>query len=263
MQVKNSVIVITGAASGIGEATAIALAALGAKVVLGDMNEEKLLAVKQSIIDKGGKAAAAALNVTNELSVQSFMDFAVSQFGSINVVLACAGIIRDSFLVTPDRETGKVKKFMTTDQWQQVIDVNMTGVFLTLREAVIRMVDNGWEGVLIPVSSINKSGELGQLNYASTKVSVALWPKILAGEFHARGIKNIRVAAIAPGYVETPILTSIKAEILQGIIEQIPVGRLVKTDEIVSTVRFIMENNAVHGTTIEVSGGIIGKGLAK
>ena len=263
MQVKNSVIVITGAASGIGEATAIALSAAGAKLVLGDMNEERLDAVKNKIVDNGGIAAAFLLNVTDESSVQSFMDFAIAQFGAINVVLASAGITRDSFLITPDRETGKVKKFMTTEQWQQVIDVNMTGVFLTLREAVIRMVNNNWEGVLIPISSINKTGELGQLNYASTKASVALWPKILAGEFHARGIKNIRVAAIAPGYVETPLLTSIKPEILQGIISEIPLGRLVKTDEIVATVKFIIENDAVHGTTLEVSGGIIGKGLAK
>jgi 3-oxoacyl-[acyl-carrier protein] reductase len=226
MQVKNSVIVITGAASGIGEAAARALAAAGAKVVLGDMNEENLHAVKQKIVNNGGTAAATVLDVTDELSVQSFMDFAIAQFGSINVVLASAGIARDSFMVTPDKETGKVKKFMTTEQWQQVIDVNMTGVFLTLREAVIRMVNNKWEGVLIPMSSINKSGELGQLNYASTKASIALWPKILAGEFHARGIKNIRIAAIAPGYVETPILSSIKPEILQNIINEIPLGRL-------------------------------------
>lgn len=263
MQVKDSVIVITGAASGIGEAAAIALAAAGAKVVLGDMNEEKLNSVRQKIINNGGSAAAAVLNVTVESSVQSFMDFSVKQFGSINVVLACAGIIRDSFLITPDKETGKIKKFMTTEQWKQVIDVNMTGVFLTLREAVIRMVNNGWEGVLIPMSSINKCGELGQLNYASTKASITLWPKILAGEFHAKSIKNIRIAAIAPGYVETPLLTSIKPEILQSIINEIPLDRLIKTDEIVATIKFIIENQAVHGTTLEISGGIISKGLAK
>lgn len=263
MQVKDNVIIITGAASGIGEAAALGLAVAGAKVVLGDMNAAKLESVKQTIINNGGSAVAATVNVTDEVSVRSFMDFAVSSFGSINTVLACAGIIRDSFFVTPDRETGKVKKFMTMEQWKQVIDVNLTGVFLTLREATIRMIDNNWEGVLIPMSSINKSGELGQLNYASTKASIALWPKILAGEFHARGVKNIRVAAIAPGYVETPLLTSIKPEILQGIINEIPVGRLVKTDEIVSTIRFIIENEAVHGTTLEVSGGIIAKGLSK
>ncbi|MEK7226236.1 MAG: SDR family oxidoreductase [Bacteroidota bacterium] len=263
MKVKNCVIVITGAASGIGEASAIALAAEGAKVVLGDMNEEQLNTVRQTIADRGGNAVSSVVNVTDELSVQSFMDFAVQHFGCINVVLACAGIIRDSYLVTPDRDTGKVKKFMTLEQWKQVIDVNLTGVFLTLREALIRIVDNKWEAVLIPISSINKSGELGQLNYASTKASIALWPKLLAGEFHARAMKNIRVAAIAPGYVETPILTSIKTEILQGIINEIPLGRLVKTDEIVATIKFIVENDAVHGTTLEISGGIIGKGLAK
>jgi 3-oxoacyl-[acyl-carrier protein] reductase len=263
MQIKDSVIVITGAASGIGEASAKGLAKKGAKIVLGDMNEEKLNAVKQEIIQSGGNAIASVLNVTNENSVQSFMDFAIKEFGSINVVLACAGIIRDSFFINPDKETGKIKKYMTIEQWQQVMDVNLTGVFLTLREAAIRMADNKWKGVLIPISSINKVGELGQLNYASTKAAIALWPKIIAGEFHAKGIKNIRIAAIAPGYVETPMLTTIKPEILQGIISGIPIDRLVKTDEIVQTIRFIVENEAVHGTTLEVSGGIIGKGVAK
>ena len=228
---------------------------------MGDMNEAALKLVADSI--SSDLVAYKKLDVTNEADVKEFMDFAKQQFGKINVVLACAGIIRDSFLVSPDKETGKVKKFMTIDQWSQVINVNLTGVFLTLREAVISMVDNNWEGVLIPISSINKAGESGQLNYASTKASIALWPKILAGEFHAKGIKNIRIAAIAPGYVETPILTAIKPEILQSIVNEIPLGRLIQTDEIIQTIKFVVQNNAVHGTTIEVSGGIIAKGLAK
>jgi 3-oxoacyl-[acyl-carrier protein] reductase len=263
MQVNNSIVVITGAASGIGEAAALTLAAEGAKLVLGDRDLVKLQAVQQTISDKGGKAIARELDVTKEESVRAFMDAAVAEYGSINIVLASAGITRDGYFITPDRETGKVRKFMDTDQWKQVIDVNMTGVFLTLREAAIRMVDNQWTGVLIPLSSINKCGELGQLNYASSKAAIALWPKILAGEFHARGIRNIRVAAIAPGYVETPLLSSIKPEILQSIVHEIPLGRLVKTDEIIATIKFIVENEAVHGTTLEISGGIIGKGLAK
>lgn len=263
MKTANSVAVITGAASGIGEAVAVALAAMGAKVILADRDETKLQAVKAKILAEGHQADFMTCDVTNETSVRALMQFAVTTFGSINIVLACAGIIRDAFLVTPDKETGKVKKFMTTEQWQQVMDVNLTGVFLTLREAAMQMTDHRWPGVLIPVSSINKSGELGQLNYASAKAAIALWPKILAGEFHARGITNIRVAAIAPGYVETPMLLSIQPEILNKIIADIPLGRLVKTDEIVNTVRFIIENEAVHGTTLEVSGGIIGKGLAK
>jgi 3-oxoacyl-[acyl-carrier protein] reductase len=261
MEIKESVFVITGAASGIGEASARALVKEGATVVLGDSNEDALKMVANSI--SSALVVYKKLDVTNEAEVKEFMDFAVKQFGKINVLLACAGIIRDSFLVSPDKETGKVKKFMTLDQWSQVINVNLTGVFLTLREALIRMIDNNCEGVLIPISSINKAGELGQLNYASTKASIALWPKILAGEFHAKGIKNIRIAAIAPGYVETPILTTIKPEILQGIVNEIPIGRLIQTNEIIQTIRFIVQNDAVHGTTIEVSGGIIAKGLAK
>lgn len=263
MKTANSVAVITGAASGIGEAVAVALAAMGAKVVLADRDEAKLQTVKEKIIAAGQQADFMTCDVTDETSVRALMQFAVTSFGSINIVLACAGIIRDAFLITPDKETGKVKKFMTTQQWQQVMDVNLTGVFLTLREAAIQMTDHHWPGVLIPISSINKSGELGQLNYASAKAAIALWPKILAGEFHARGITNIRVAAIAPGYVETPMLLSIQPDILNRIIADIPLGRLVKTEEIVNTVRFIIENEAVHGTTLEVSGGIIGKGLAK
>ncbi|HEX5653794.1 MAG TPA: SDR family oxidoreductase [Chitinophagaceae bacterium] len=263
MQVKNSVVVITGAASGIGEAAALAFAAEGAKLVLGDRDLMKLQAVQQTIAANGDKAIACELDVTKEESVRAFMEAAVAEYGRINIVLASAGITRDSFFITPDKETGKVRKFMDTDQWKQVIDVNMTGVFLTMREAAIRMVDNQWKGVLIPLSSINKCGELGQLNYASSKAAIALWPKILAGEFHARGIRNIRIAAIAPGYVETPLLSSIKPEILQSIINEIPLGRFVKTEEIIATIQFIIENEAVHGTTLEISGGVIGKGLAK
>lgn len=263
MQINNSVVVITGAASGIGEAAAMALAAMGAKLVLADRDTVKLQSVTDAINIAGNKAVCKACDVSNEMSVRELMQFAVDQWGSLNIVLACAGIIRDGFMITPDRETGKVKKYLSTEQWQQVIDINLTGVFLTLREAAMQMTDNRWPGVLIPISSINKSGELGQLNYASAKASIALWPKILAGEFHARAITNIRVAAIAPGYVATPMLTAINPEILNKIIADIPLGRLVGTDEIVHTIQFIIENEAVHATTLEVSGGIIAKGLAK
>lgn len=263
MQINQSVAVITGAASGLGEAAARSLAALGAKVILADMNLEKLQFIADELVNAGYRAVYKVTDVTDDNSVAALMDLAIQEYGAINIVVASAGIIRDSYLVTPDRETGKVKKFMSTEQFRQVVDVNLTGVFITLREAAIKMVNHQCKGVLIPISSINKIGELGQLNYASTKAAIALWPKILAGEFHARNIKHIRVAAIAPGYVATPMLTSINPEILQKIVADIPLDRLVNPEEIIQTIRFIVENEAVHGTTLEVSGGIIGKGLAK
>lgn len=263
MQINHSVAVITGAASGLGEAAARSLAALGAKVILADMNLEKLQLITNELVAAEYSAVYKVTDVTDDNSVAALMDLAIQEYGAINIVVASAGIIRDSYMVTPDRETGKVKKFMSTEQFRQVVDVNLTGVFITLREAAIKMVNHQCKGVLIPISSINKIGELGQLNYASTKAAIALWPKILAGEFHARNIKNIRVAAIAPGYVATPMLTSINPEILQKIVADIPLDRLVNPEEIIQTIRFIVENEAVHGTTLEVSGGIIGKGLAK
>lgn len=263
MKITEAVVLITGAASGIGEAAAENLAALGASVFLGDMNEDKLTETVKRIKALGGKVAGARLDVTSENSVIQFMDAAIGVFGQINVLVPCAGIIRDAFLVTPDRETGKVKKFMTTDQWQQVLDVNLTGVFRCMREALIRMVDNGWKGALIPISSVNREGALGQLNYASTKAAIALWPKIIAGELHARNIAGIRIVSIAPGYVETPMLTSIREDILAGIISGIPIGRLIHPAEIADTIRFIIENEGLHATTIQVAGGIIGEGMPK
>ena len=183
MQINKSVAVITGAASGLGEAAARSLAALGAKVILADMNLEKLQLITDELVAAEYSAVYKVTDVTDDNSVAALMDLAIQEYGAINIVVASAGIIRDSYLVTPDRETGKVKKFMSTEQFRQVVDVNLTGVFITLREAAIKMVNHQCKGVLIPISSINKIGELGQLNYASTKAAIALWPKILAGEF--------------------------------------------------------------------------------
>ncbi|WP_445955665.1 SDR family NAD(P)-dependent oxidoreductase [Yeosuana sp.] len=263
MDLKNKVAVITGAASGIGAASAIQLAARGVKIVLGDLNEKGLEAVLSEIKTKGGDAVAVKTNVTIEEDVIHLMDSAIQIFGAIHIVIPSAGIFKDAFMVSPDRETGKVKRFMGTDQFMAVINVNLLGTFLALREASIRMIDNNWNGILFTISSINKEGQIGQLNYSSTKAAVALWPKILVGEFHAKRIKDIRVVGIAPGYVETPILMGMKAEVLDGIIKDVAIGRLVKVKEIVDSIIFSIENDAITGTTLEISGGVIANGLAK
>lgn len=263
MEIKDKVAVITGGASGIGAATAIHLAAKGAKIVIADLNEKGLQETVSTIVESGGQAIAVKTNVTNEDEVSNLMENAIEAFGAINIVVPSAGIFKDAFMVSPDRETGKVKRFMSTDQFMDVISVNLLGSFLTLREASKRMIDNKWVGVLIPISSINKEGQLGQLNYSSTKVAIALWPKIMVGEFHAKKVKNIRVVGIAPGYVETPILLGMKPEVLDSIVKDVAIGRLVKTKEIVDSIAFSIENDAVTGTTLEISGGVISKGLVK
>ncbi len=263
MNIKNKVAVITGGASGIGAGVAFELAKLGVKIVLGDMNEEGLNAKVEEIRKNGGEAIAVKTNVTQEADIIKLMDAAMETFGAINIVVPSAGIFRDAFMVSTDRETGKVFKKMSTSQFMDVINVNLLGTFLTIREASIRMIDHKCEGVLFTISSINKEGQLGQLNYSSTKASVALWPKILSGEFHAKNIKGIRVVGIAPGYVETPLLLGMKPEVLESIVKDVTIGRLVKIDEIVNALIFAIQNEAITGTTLEITGGVISRGLVK
>ena len=160
MQITNSVAVITGAASGLGEEAARSLAASGASVVLADMNEDKLQLITKELVAGGFNAKFKVTNVTDESSVTALMDFAIKEFGAINIVLACAGIIRDSYMITPDRETGKVKKFMSTDHFKQVIDVNLTGVFITLREAAITNGGSSMQGGINSYFFLNKSGRI-------------------------------------------------------------------------------------------------------
>jgi 3-oxoacyl-[acyl-carrier protein] reductase len=183
------------------------------------------------------------------------MDEAVKKFGQINAVFANAGIIKDGLMVNTDKE-GKVKSVMSTDDFQKVINVNLTGTFITLREGAKRMIENKWKGVLIITTSINKVGQVGQINYASTKAAVAMWPKLISAEFHMKGIKNIRTASIAPGYTATPILNGMNQDALAAILKDVHIDRLVEPDEIFKAVRFIIDNEAVDGTCIEVTGGV-------
>jgi 3-oxoacyl-[acyl-carrier protein] reductase len=257
MQIKNSVVIITGAASGIGETAAREFANAGAKVVLADLNQSELNRIVSEIKGQKGEAAAFVCNVTEEKEVSSLMDFAVNTYGQINVVLANAGIIKDSLMINTDKESGKVKSVMSLESFKSVVEVNLVGVFLTLREGARRMVDQHWPGVFLITSSINKVGQVGQLNYSSTKAAVALWPKILAGEFHMKGINHIRVVGIAPGYVATPILKAMNQKALDAIIKDVHIQRLINPEEITALMKQVVENDGIDATTLEISGGVM------
>lgn len=263
MDIRGLVAVVTGGASGIGESIAKLLASRGASVVVGDMNQEGVDRVVAEIRSAGGKAAGTVLNVTDDADTARFMDFAVKEFGSINVVVPCAGIIRDGLMISTDKETGKVKKVLSTADFKAVVDVNLVGPFITIREAVSRMVDNAWKGVVVTISSIQKQGGVGQINYSSTKAAMALWPKILVGEFQMRGITGIRVASIAPGYVGTPMVKGMDQGALAKILSGVHIGRLIDPEEIAETVAFIVQNEAVDATCLEIAGGMISGLIAK
>lgn len=256
MQVKKSVVVITGGASGIGESVAKCLAAEGASIVVGDIAEEQVRRVVADIVKAGGKAEGRKVDVTKDEDVASLMDAALSTFGRINAVVPCAGIIRDGLVINTDKETGKVKKVMDTAQFRSVIEVNLVGSFITLREAAARMVDGGWPGVLFTISSVNKVGQVGQINYSSTKAAVGIWPRILAGEFHMRNIRNIRTVGIAPGYVGTQLLQGMNQDALDAILSDVHIARLIQPEEIARAIAFVMDNEAIDGTTLEITGGV-------
>ena len=256
MEIKNLVVAITGGASGLGEAIAKDLAQQGAKIVIGDILENQIERVVQEIKLAGGQAVGLPANVTREADMARLMDTAIETYGGLNVVIANAGIIRDGLMINPDRESGEVKSVMSLEDFKAVIEVNLVGTFLTLREGARRMVDHRYPGVLIAISSINKTGQAGQINYSSTKAALALWPKILTGEFHMRGIDHIRVASISPGYAATDILKTMNPKALKGILKDVHQQRLVEPAEIAAAVRFIVENDAVDGADIEVTGGV-------
>jgi 3-oxoacyl-[acyl-carrier protein] reductase len=256
MKLKGKVVVITGGASGIGEAVAKDLAAEGMKVAIGDLSQENIDKVVSEIKNAGGQAFGMLCNVTDENQVADLMDKTVENFGEINVVFPSAGVIKDSLMISTDKETGKVKKKMSVQDFKFVVDVNLTGTFITVREAAERMINNNWEGVLFTVSSVNRAGVAGQINYSSTKAAAAIMPEILCSEFYRRGVKGIRVLSIAPGFVGTQMVKDMNQKALEGILNSVPIARLIEPSEISHLVKFCIENDAMHGVNIDIHGGL-------
>jgi len=256
MEIKNCVVLITGGAGGIGEAIARYFARLGAKVAIIDSVQKNIDRVVADIKQTGGEVIGIQADVTREADTAKFIRGTLEAFGKLNVVVSAAGIIRDGLMLSLDHETGQVSRKMGLDRWQAVIDVNLTGTFLTLRDAAEAMVNGGWPGLLVPISSVNKVGQVGQINYSATKVADALMPKIIIGEFLMRGIRHIRCVGIAPGYTATPMLTAMNQDALQAIVKDVHLGRLLEPEEIAAMIAFCVENEALNATTIEITGGL-------
>lgn len=256
MDLAGSVAVITGGARGIGRVIAASLASRGARVVVGDILEEGLDESVRMIRDAGGEAIGIRADVTRDDDVARLMDAAVERYGAINIVCANAGIIRDGLMLTPDFQTGSIARVLSSEDLRAVLEVNLVGAFITLREGARRMAANHWKGVLIVISSVHKCGQPGQLAYATSKAAVALWPKILAGELHSCGIRDIRVVAIAPGFTGTDAVKALDPAVLEGLLKDVHTARLVEPEEIAATIRHVVENEAIDATTIELTGGL-------
>jgi 3-oxoacyl-[acyl-carrier protein] reductase len=257
LDIKDAVAVITGGAGGIGEELAKYWVRQGGKVVLSDISADGLSRVEAEIKALGGQVATLAGDTTKEEDCSRLADLAMETFGCINLVAPAAGIIRDGLLVATDRETGKVAKKMPLANFQAVIDINLTGVFLTVRECAARMIDHGCKGLICLFSSTGSLGTAGQINYSATKAAMSVMPKVITAEFFRRGLANqIRCVAIAPGYVGTPMVKGMDQKALGKILEQVPIGRLIEPGEVASLIGELYRNEAVAGDTFFIHGGL-------
>lgn len=257
LKIEDSVAVITGGSGGIGKTLAQQWLTQGGKVVIADIMEGPLSEAKQELLQLSEHVDALVCDVTSEEDNSKLAAFAMERFGAINLVAPFAGITGDGLMINMDRETGKVSDKMSLDQFQKVIDINLTGVFLTIRECVEQMVNNDCTGLICVVSSTGSLGTAGQLNYSSSKAAMSVFPKVLTAEFFRRKIADkIRCMAVAPGYVATPMVKNMSDKVIGKIVDQVPIGRLVEPEEVVSIVTELYRNEAMAGETVFIHGGL-------
>ncbi|MBM4292660.1 MAG: SDR family oxidoreductase [Deltaproteobacteria bacterium] len=252
MKLSDLKVVVTGGASGMGRRFVERLLEGGARVAAWDMNEEGLAALQAD--HPGAALLAQRVDVSKEEQVAQAMGAAWEALGGLNALVNNAGIFRDSLLVKRDKATGEVQT-MTLSQWQTVLDVDLTGPFLCTRELSRRLVEGGGEtpAVIVNISSVSRAGNMGQANYSAAKAGLVAdtvtWAKELARY-------QIRVAAIAPGFIETPILQGMRPEMVDKMVQQVPLRRLGGADEIFAGVRFIVECEYFTGRCLDIDGGL-------
>ena len=230
------------------------LAEAGAQVAAGDVKEDGLAALAESTRGLPGKVFVRKLDVANEADIGGFVDWAAEAMGGLNSLINNAGILRDGLLVKKDRTTGQVSK-LTREQWDAVIGVNLTGATFMVRDTVARMVATDQRpGVIVNMSSIARHGNRGQSNYVSAKAALAANTVTWSREFAPFGI---RVAAIAPGMVETPMTQGMNQKARDALVAAIPVGRIGLPEDIWLAVKFVIECDYFNGRTIDVDGGLI------
>lgn len=251
MDLTTSTIIVTGAARGLGAAMAVQLARHGGNLALVDLDADSLITAAGACEEAGATVRTYGANVASESDVVGLFDQVVADFGSITGLVNNAGITRDGLLVK--YKDGSLVSEMTLDQWQAVIDVNLTGVFLCGREAAKRMIEGGNGGVIINISSISRAGNMGQTNYSAAKAGVQAMAVTWAKELARHGI---RCASIAPGFINTEMVAAMKEAAREKLTSGIPLRRMGEPAEIAQTVEFIFENDYVSGRCFEIDGAL-------
>jgi len=246
MELGDLKVIVTGGAQGMGAHFARRLAEAGAQVAAGDVNEAKLAELPPGVHRR-------RLDVSDEEDVRAFVAWAAQAMGGLNALVNNAGIIRDGLLVKKDRATGEVTTLSRAD-WDAVIGVNLTGATLMAREVVAAMARAGTRpGVVVNMSSIARHGNRGQSNYVAAKAALAANAVTWAREFAPLGV---RVGAIAPGMIETPMTQGMNQKARDALVAAIPVGRIGTPEDVWRAVRFVIECDYFDGRCIDVDGGL-------
>ncbi len=253
MKLSDLKIIVSGGAQGMGRHFAQRLAEAGAQVAIADVNEVGLAETVEAGKGAPGKIHARRLDVSNEEDIASFVAWANQAMGGLNGLINNAGILRDGLLVKKDRETGAIKK-LSKEQWDAVIGVNLTGATLLTRDVIAQMAEsNTRPGVVVNISSIARHGNRGQSNYTAAKAALAANTVTWSKEFAAFGV---RVGAVAPGMIETPMTQGMNQKARDALVAAIPVGRIGLPEDIWLGVKFVLECDYFNGRTIDVDGGL-------
>lgn len=251
MELKGKTIVITGAGRGLGFAMAETLGAKGARLALVEQDNQRLKKATQALRDAGVEVGDFEADVSDEASVEQCFSAIVEQFGGVDGLINNAGITRDGLLVKA--KEGKILGSMSLQDWETVLSVDLRGVFLCGRAAAKQMIQAGHGGVIVNLSSISRAGNFGQSNYSAAKAGVAAMTVTWAKELIRH---QIRVAALAPGFCNTPMVANMPAAALERVKQSIPMGRLAEPAEIAHAALFILENDYYTGRVLEVDGGL-------
>lgn len=253
MNVKGMNILVTGGASGMGRAFVIQLAKDGANVAFCDVNEAGIEDTRAAAAEFGTKVVGFKANVADEGEVVALVKNAADALGSLNGLVNNAGIFRDGLIVKVDKESGAVIKFPLS-KWNDVVGVDLTGPFLLTREFAAQVIERKpGPAVVVNISSIARYGNRGQGNYSAAKAGLVADTRVWSLELAPFGI---RTGAIAPGFVDTPILAGMKPEAFEAMVKPVPLKRVGKPEEIYAGVKFILECDYFTGRCIDIDGGL-------
>lgn len=243
-KLSNKVTIVTGGASGIGEETSRLFAKEGATVIVADFNVNKAVEVAESIVNNGGKALGLKVDVANKTSVELFVKKVIDTYGKIDVLVNNAGITRDSVLWK-----------MEEDDFDDVIAVNLKGVYNMTRTIAPHMREKEYGSIINASSIVGKFGNVGQTNYSATKGAVITMTQTWAKEL---GRKNIRVNATCAGFIATDMTKAMPPEILDSMKEKVSMQRLGLPIEVAKLNLFLAceDSSYINGSIISIDGGL-------